>query len=319
MRCLSLPLARRRHGFDAGRSLSPSPRWARRQRAASSREPRPSRGRSFCQWNHRRRGARSAAAARRGPRAPSVGAGRDHLLERYLLPRPDSLWRRRCVFTSRPRGRLRRPRGDLANWRASKLGAKSRSRACPFPTRRGKRSLSTKTVGCRADGRRRLRVLCCVGSGGAQFAARREPLARLARESANYCWRPRDGFSRRARKTRNFNRLSFQSLLTAAPPAIAGTGRFWQRKPKLAASTIRSCCVFFCGRSAFTAAVRTAIDRARRSIMRGESTCAVFNHYLWTFVHCLRGEDLAGVARADAGSQKMQEISDAIAEGAQAI
>ena len=59
---------------------------------------------------------------------------------------PDSLWRRRCVFTSRPRWTS--PTASLAtspNWRAPRnLARKSRSRACPFPTRRGKRSLSTQ-------------------------------------------------------------------------------------------------------------------------------------------------------------------------------
>jgi len=45
---------------------------------------------------------------------------------------------------------------------------------------------------------------------------------------------------------------------------------------------------------------------------------AVFNHYLWTFVHCLRVKTSQELLAADAGSQKMQEISDAIAEGAQA-
>ncbi len=131
---------------------------------------------------------------------------RDHLLERYLLPRPRlALAAALRLHATRRDGRFRRPR-RRSRQTGARLEARRESRArerAAFRRGAGGDRSRPKPVGCRADGRRRLRDPLlrrlwrgAIRGGGAS-------LRRALRENRRTnCWRPRDGFSRRARKSK---------------------------------------------------------------------------------------------------------------------
>ena len=147
-RAYRCPLARRRHGFDAGAADA---LHHRARRGAEGRfvartsgqagdaifvsEPSATR-----RWGCALR--RDEAFARR-----LSAQARDHLLERYLLPRPRlALAAALRLHASAAMDVSDGLVGDLGQTcaRLETSARKSRSRACPFPTRRGRRSLSTQ-------------------------------------------------------------------------------------------------------------------------------------------------------------------------------
>jgi len=151
---------------------------------------------------------RDAALARRLS-APA----RDHLLERYLLPRPRlALAAALRVHATAAMDVSDGLVGDLAKLaRASKLGAKVTLASVPFSdAAREAIALDPRLLDVALTGGDDYEVLCCVGSGGAQFAAAaRAASAPCARIGELIAGDRETVFLDELGKPRNFNRLSF--------------------------------------------------------------------------------------------------------------